>query len=267
MEVFQIPFMQMAVIVSLLITTLCAYLAVFVVLKRIVFVGVALAQMSSAGVALALLIGFSPTVLSLVFMLAGVALFSLRQQERQVPRESIIGITYAAAAAIGVILIAKSAQGESRMLNLLFGNVLAVKTVDIYVMLGVFLPVAALHLLFQKEFIFTSFDYDTATTLGVRARRWDLLFYLTLGMTIATAIRTAGALLVFAMLVIPGVTALILSRRMSTAFGVSIVAGLVPVVLGLYLSFILDLPSAAAIVFLSFLLLCIALPISKLIPR
>ena len=263
-EVFRIPFMQHALLAGLLISVLCAFLAVFVVLKRIVFVGVALAQMSSAGVAMALLLGLSPTLLSLLFMLLGVAVFSIRSSEKKVPRESIIGIAYATAAALGILLVARSAQGESHMLNLLFGNILAVTPGDIHLMAGTFIGVGLIHCLFHKEFVFSSFDPEMAETLGMRARIWELIFYLTLGVTIALAIRTAGMLLVFAFLVVPGVFGLMLARVLKTAFVLAMIAAVIPVVLGLYMSFVLDLPSAATIVALSFLLVCLAVPMTRL---
>ena len=129
---------------------------------------------------------------------------------------------------------------------------------------GVFGGVGLVHYLFHKEFLFVSFDPEMARTLGVRARGWDLLLYLTLGVTIAIAIRVAGALLVFAFLVIPGIVGLALSSRLRYAFAISAAAAIVPAVSGLYLSFVLDLPSAATIVLAAFVLLCLALPVGRL---
>lgn len=261
-EVFRISFMQQALLASLIVGVVCAFLGVYVVLKRIVFVGVALAQLSSAGVATALLFGASPMLFSFAFMLAGVAAFSVRTQERHVPRESLIGVAYATATALGILLVAKSARGESHMLGLLFGNILAVTTTDVYVLAGVCAIVMLVNYLFAKEFLLSSFDPETAQTLGVRARLWDLLFYLALGVVIAVSIRIAGALLVFAFLVIPAVTALLLARRLKTALALAAALSVVPVVAGLYLSFVWDLPSAATIVLLMFVLVCLALPVA-----
>ncbi len=259
-EIFQIPFMQQALLASLLAGVTCAFLAVFVVLKRVVFVGIALAQLSSAGVALALLLGLTAgwhlTLSSLVFMLAGVALFSAPLGGRQLPREAIIGIAYAVASALGILLVARSAAGESHMLYLLFGNILAVTPLDNWLMGGVFAAVALIHYLFHKEFVLVSFDPETADTLGVRSRRWELLFYLTLGVTIAIALRVLGALLVFSFLVIPGVIGLLVAPRLRGAFVGAALAAVVSAAAGLYLSFALDLPTAATIVLLAFALLC-----------
>jgi ABC-type Mn2+/Zn2+ transport system permease subunit len=268
LEVFQIPFMQQALLASLLVGATCAFLSGFVVLKRIVFVGITLAQLSSAGVALAMLFGltagFYPTIASLLFMLIGVALFSLRPSGRRLTQESLIGLAYATATALGVLLVARSASGESHLLNLLFGNILAAIPRDSCLMAGVFAAVGVVHYLFHKEFVFVSFDAEMARTLGVKPRLWDLLLYLTLGVTIAVSIRVAGVLLVFAFLVIPGMIGLLLTQRLKYVFLIAIGAAIIPVVLGLYLSFIFDLPSAATIVLAAFLLLCLAYLIGKM---
>ena len=118
--------------------------------------------------------------------------------------------------------------------------------------------VALVHTLFAKEFLFVSFDPETANALGYRTRFWEMLFYLTLGLTIAFAIRVAGVLLVFSLLVLPGVTALLLTRHLRRAFPVAILAGVLPIGIGLTLSYALDFPSAASIIMVSFVFMLLA---------
>ncbi len=116
--------MQQALLSGVLVALFCSYIGLYVVLKRTVFVSVALAKMSSAGVALGLMQGFSPSWGAAIFTLLGVILFSLRIAPRRVPHESYIGLIYCVAGALGILLIARSAQGESHMMTLLQGNVL-----------------------------------------------------------------------------------------------------------------------------------------------
>ncbi|NLC58859.1 MAG: metal ABC transporter permease [Armatimonadetes bacterium] len=268
-EAFGSDFMQHALLAGMAVGALCAYLGVYVVLKRIVFVGVALAEMSSAGVALALwtagVLGLemeehNPLTMvgAVVLMLVGVLLFSVRWSARRVPPESTIGVGYAVAAAAGLLLMAHSAKGEAHVMQLLFGNILYVSVREIWEFLAAAAAVALVHLLFAKELLFVAFDPQTADAVGYRTRRWELLFYLTLGVTIAFAIRVAGVLLVFAMLVLPPVTALLLTRHLRRAFPVSAALGVLPVGIGLYLSYVRDVPSAACIVIVSFALLLAA---------
>lgn len=252
---FQSDFMRQALFAGLIAGGMCAYIGVYAVLKRFVFVGVALAELSAAGVALAILIGLSPMGVAVAFVAAGVALFSVRWSPRRVPNESYIGIGYAFAAALSILLIAKSAKGESQMLELLYGNVLTVSPRETLEMLGVFVVVAAIHSLFGRVFVGVSFDPDFAETLGFRARGWNLLLYLTVGVVIAYAIRSVGVLFTFGMLVLPATAALLLVNRLKSAFLLAPVLAVVPVVLGLHLSLKYDLPGSAAIVAISFALL------------
>ncbi len=129
-------------------------------------------------------------------------------------------------------------------------------------MLGIFGVVALIHALFSKEFLLVSFDRDAASTMGYNATRWDFLLYLTIGVVISFSIRATGVLMATTMLIIPAVTALLLAQRMRQVWPLTLILGAIPVVLGLHLSFLLDLPASAVIVALSFLFLLPVLAIS-----
>lgn len=276
---FEKPFMQRALAAGLLVAVMCSFLGVYVVLKRIVFIGVALAEMSSAGIALGLLVGgklVAAHALSeqasdsltlfgaALFMLLGVVLFSIHWSPRRVPHDSYIGILYAVAAAVGILFISKSAQGEGHMLTLLQGNVLTVRGNETQQMLIAFLIVAAVHVLCSKEFVLVSFDREYAATLGFRAAGWDFLLFLTIGVVIAFAIRSVGLLMTTTMLILPAASALLVVNRLRHAWIAAPLLAIVPVVLGLHISFIVDLPSSAVISALSFLLFLPVLVYSRL---
>jgi len=251
--------MRHALAAGALAAAMCSYVGVYVVLKRIVFVGITLAELSSAGVALALLLGFSPMIGALGLMLVGVVLFSVRWSPSRVSEDSFIGIGYAVAAALGVLLVAKSAKGEAHILELFYGNVLTVSPRETLEMLCAFTVVALVYALLGRRFIVSLFDPDFAETIGYRPRVWNLVFYLTIGVVIAYAMRSVGVLLTFAMLVIPGTVALLLTSRLKHAFVVAIPVGVLPVIVGIHLSLAHDLPSSAAIVATAFPLLILAL--------
>lgn len=252
-------FLRNALLAGVLVALLCGYLGLFIVLKRIVFVSVALSELSSAGIALALYFALAPLLGAAVFTLLGIFLFSIRPSPRRVPHDSYIGIIYCIAGALAILMIAKSAQGETHMLKLMQGDVLTVDPRETWVMAGAFAVVALLHLLFAKEFVLVSFDRDSAWTLGFRAGVWDWLLFLTIGITITFAIRATGVLLCTTMLILPGVTALLLTKRMRHAMLLAPLLGLLPTVLGLHFSLLFDLPASAVVVALSFGLLLPAL--------
>jgi zinc transport system permease protein len=251
---------------TLVIAVTCGILGVWVVLRRIVFVGAALAQLSSAGVALAVLLAglgigggplTHPLALSLAVTLLGAVFFGMGSQRRMVPAEATIGVTYAVAGAVGVLLIAKAVAGEAHDL-FLHGNILGLTGRDALVGLAVSLPVLLAHRVFYKEFLFVSFDPETARTMGYHVDRWSLFLYFTIGLVIAFAIQSAGVLVVFNFLVLPAVTGLLLARSMSGMFAVAAGSAALAVVAGFAGSIPFDLPTGSAVIAVSGILVLLA---------
>lgn len=250
----------------------CGILGVYVVLRRIVFVGAALAQLSSGGIALALFLAglgvvgsshVTTITFSLVVTLAGALFFGAGGGRRFLHSEATIGVTYAIAAALGILLIAKAASGEAHDI-FLQGNILGVTRKDTLILLAVVVPVLAVHLIFAKEFLFVSFDPETAQTLGYQVSRWNLLLYLTLGLVIAFAMQFAGVLLVFNFLVLPAVTGLLLARTMTGAFLAAAGAAVLAATVGFVLSVPFDLPTGPAIIAVSGILALSAWAVRRL---
>jgi len=260
---------------TLVIAVTCAVLGVYVVLRRIVFVGAALAQLSSAGIAFSLWLGglgvsvgilTRPLPLALVVTLLGALFFGLGAVRRRVQQDATIGVTYAVAGALGILLIAKAATGEAHDI-FLQGNILGLTGRDTLLELAVSVPVLLLHAVFYKEFLFVSFDPETARTLGYRVDRWTLLLYFSLGLVIAFAIQFAGVLLVFNFLVLPAVTGLLVTRSMAGTFTVSVAAAVAAAVAGFAVSVWLDLPSGAAIIAASGVLVALAWIVGRSLRR
>jgi ABC-type Mn2+/Zn2+ transport system permease subunit len=262
---------------ALVISLACSVLGVYVVLRRIVFVGAALAQLSSAGIALALFLsgmgvlsGLTghPVAMALIVTLAGALFFGMEGGSARgpVPPDATIGVAYAVAAAAGILLIAKAATGEAHDI-FLQGNILSITRKDTLVLLGVSVPVLLVHGLFYKEFLFVSFDRETARTLGYRVGNWNLLLYLTLGLVIAFAMQFAGVMLVFNFLVLPAVTGMLLARGMAGVFTWSVVSALLAAVVGFSLSVPYDLPTGPTMIAVSGALALIAWGLRKVSPR
>ncbi|MDZ7289510.1 MAG: metal ABC transporter permease [candidate division KSB1 bacterium] len=259
LEAFRLPFMQYALIATSLIAALCSLLGVYIVLKRIVFVSAVLAQVSTAGLGLAFLVGLHPTVTALLLTLVAVVMFARTSFRGKIPQDSVLGISYVTAFAFGILFIARAAQGMEELQHLLQGNILTISPQQIYLLAGTAVVVGLIHYLFYKEFLFVSFDAEMAQTQGYNVKAWNFLLYFTVGLVIALGIRVAGVLLIFAFLVMPAAIALLLLRRMRGIFAMAIVIGLIAVFLGLYFSFDLDLPSGPTIVTVLFIFLLMAL--------
>lgn len=245
---FHDEFMQLGLLASVLIGVSCGYVSVYVVLKRLVFLAVALAQFASAAIAVSLLLAphYDPIYAAFLGVMLGALFFSWPALGRYLPRENAIGTAYALASAVGVILIATNASGEAHLLTLLYGDVLTVQASELWIMAGIMLVTGIIFLTFAKEFLFTSFDPEMARTVGVKVKLWEVLFNISLGLIIAMTIRLGGMMLAFAMLVLPGYAALIAGSRIRPAFIWAMLMAVIAGAIGLCLSFKFDnLPNSA----------------------
>lgn len=259
-DMFHIPFMQKALAVSTLTGIFFSFAGVYVILRRIVFVSMALSQIAACGFAFGLFTGVSPSLISLAFTLGGVIVFSLHAQEKRYSRESFIGLMYALFSALGIIFLAKSHEGEGGLLELFSGNILTVTNTEVSFVAGLFAVSLLAHLLFYRKFMFVFFDSETAKTQGIQTDFWNFLFYLILGAMISASIRTTGVLFAFSYLTIPAMTALLWTQKISSVFVTAVVVGVIATVAGIILSFVRDFPGGVInVVVLSFIFLIVRL--------
>jgi zinc transport system permease protein len=249
--------------VALMAAALCAFVGVYIVLKRVVFVSAALSQMSGVGVALSFWLAsvmqvephaaplwLHPLWYAAGFAGLGAALFSLNLAHRRVSGETVIGLGYLLAAAC-VILILNSprvAQEAHEVDVLLYGNAVAVPPAQLKIMSISSAVLLIIHALFGKEFVFTTFDPETARTLGLPTRRWNLLLFLTIAVAISVSTRAIGALPVFAFMVVPPAIGLLLGTRLWAVFAISVIVAVLSAALGYYASFRWSLPTGASMV-------------------
>lgn len=259
-------FWRDSVLAVLLSGSVCAYLGVYVVLRRVVFVGAALTQVSGMGIALAFWLAayavggdphqattrlwFSPQLYSLAAAVLGAILFSLNRGGQRVASETVVGLGWViAAASVLLILSAPRIVAEAHEVDdLLYGTAVLVRLSELKTLALVVAAVLLLHLVFYRTFVFLTYDTEMAQTLGIRAALWDMLLYVTFGVGISFAVRTIGALPAFGFLVIPPAAAQLLVRRVVWAFPLSVLFALLGGSLGYYLAFTRQLPTGAAIV-------------------
>jgi zinc/manganese transport system permease protein len=261
------------IVACVLLPWLLVYLGLHVVQRGIIFVDIAMAQMASLGICVALLFridlhSWETFVIALGFTLAGAAIFSVTgKRSSQVPQEAIIGIAYVVAAAAAVLLLSRAAEGDEEIKQMLVGNILLVSPADVWICFAVFLAVGALHFILRRNFLLVSFDRGGAYEAGLRVRWWDFLFYALFGLVVTIFVRIAGVLLVFSYLIVPAVCGINLARRIGNRLLVGWIVALVGGVGGLFASFWWDLPSGAAIVCTFGVLLVLISLLSMLRPR
>jgi zinc transport system permease protein len=248
MDVLAIPFMRDTLFAGILVALGLAPLSVYVVLRRIVFVGAAVAEISSAGVALAILFQLEPFTVALALTVLTFLGFSRAADAPRLPLEALIGLLYAGGSAAAVLLIVKSPRGEGDILNVLFGNILTVPQSLLWIMVAAFALIGALQFFAAKEFLIAAYDPDMAQSLGIRVNLWNTIFYVALGVAVAIAIRGVGALLTFTLLVAPGAAALCFASRLGSAFVIATIFGLAACIIGVFGSYWLDFPTGPTIV-------------------
>ena len=252
---------------GVLAAALLAYLGVFIVLKRMVFVSAALSEISGVGVATAFFVGsfvgidphahggaaplwLDPTWFSLAFACGAAALISLRPGHRKLQPETIVGLGYVIASALVLAILnsPRIAQEAHSVNDILFGNAVTVPRQQILMLALAGVAAIAVHLLFFKELLFVSYDPETATVQGVGTVRWEILLNLAAAVVISVATRAVGALPVFAFTVLPEAAALMLTERLRSTVMLSIGFGIVAAGVGYYASWVLALPTGASMV-------------------
>ena len=250
-EFLSYEFGRRALLAGLVIGLGCAVLAFFVVLRRMAFVGVGISHAALGGVALGVLLGVDPLISALVFSIAVAWLIGATSGRGKLSEETAIGIFFPTAMALGVALMAGTPDYRQSLLGYLFGNILLVQRGDL-VFASIMVGAALLAtFLFFKELLFVSVDEETARAAGLPAARLRYLLLTLIAITIVSAIKVVGIVLVSAFLVIPAATAQMVAPNMRWMLVLSVVFALVAVVGGLWMAWLLDLPSGAAIVLLA----------------
>jgi len=260
-----------ALVGSVLVGFLCPLVGVYFVLRRMIFLGVALPQVSAAGIACAFLLyrtmvgahqhgeaseRLLATGGSLVFTLVGLLILAAFERHRETV-EARIGVTYAVAGAATILFLAADPWGEAQMVSLLKGDLLATTTQSLTLLSLTFALIAVVLLAFRREFLLVSFDRDLAIVFGKRAGLWDALLYLTIGLVISLGVLVAGPLVTFGFLVLPPLAARRLCRRMLSFSLLASLLGGVTAFAGFYCAYRFDLPLGPAEVALAGVLLLV----------
>lgn len=251
-----------AILGGWLVCVLCAVLGVYVALRRMVLLGVALPQAGAAGIAAVffatghvhgggggghwLALGGS---LGATFATLGLLVVGARGS--RTPVEWRIGALFAVASAATLLTVALNPTGDLEMTSLLRGELLAIPDRDLVLLAVVAALVALVFVLFRREILLVSFDAEFARTIGRDPARWDSLLYLLLGVTISVGVMTAGPMVVFAFLVLPGLAALRLTSHLALTFALAAAIATACSLGGFALSYRADLPAGPVYVLLA----------------
>jgi ABC-type Mn2+/Zn2+ transport system permease subunit len=251
-------FIQRGLLAALMVGVLCSVIGCYIVLRSMAFLGDAMAHAVLPGVAVAYLLGRNLTLGALAAALVvalGVGIFTRRGTIKE---DTAIGVLFAAALSIGVVLISSIRTYAVDLSHILFGNVLGVSSLDLWLTAGLGAVILISILVFYRPFLVVSFDPVLAATLRMRVGLFNNLLLILLALTIVISMQTVGVGLVAAMLVTPAATAFLLVRRLPTMMVLSGLIGGLSSLTGLFASYHLNVASGAAIVLTATILFLLA---------
>ncbi len=241
-------FMQRGLLAAILVGIICAVIGCYVVLRSMAFLGDALAHAILPGVAVAYLIGGNLLIGALAAAVLVALSIGFLSRRGDLKEDTAIGILFSAALALGVALISSIRTYAVDLSHILFGDVLGVTPADLWLTAGLGIVVIGLVAFFYRPFLVMAFDPVLATTLRWRTGLLRNLLLVLLALTIVISMQTVGIGLVAAMLVTPAATAYLLTRRLRVMMLLSAGIGAFSGIVGLYVSYYLNIASGAAIV-------------------
>ncbi|MFQ5414595.1 MAG: metal ABC transporter permease [Phycisphaerae bacterium] len=249
LEVLAIPFVACVVL-----TGIHCYLGIHVVMRQVIFVDLALAQIAAMGAAVATLCGYPPHTpqtyaFAVGFTFIGAAVFAVgRFRDERVPQEAIIGMVYAVTAAVAILILSKSSFEQQEIEHMLVGRLLLVEWQEVGKTLLIYGAVAALHVACRRRFFAISASVEHARRAGINVRWWDFVFYASFGLVVTSSVQIAGVLLVFSFLVVPAVCAIMFFTTVRHRLLAGWALGLVASLMGLAASAQWDFPTGASVV-------------------
>jgi len=246
-DLFRYPFMQHALLAAVLVGVTCAVLGVYVVQRRLAFIGDAMAHTTLPGLVIAHLWGWNLAIGGLAAAVITALAIAWVSRRQQVKEDTAIGVVFTGMFAVGVLLMSRT-RSYRDLSHMLFGNVLGVTTQDLYLIAGVTLIVFLTLWLFHKELELTSFDPTHAEVIGLRSGLMRLLLLGLLALAVVTGIQAVGVILTNALLVTPAAAAALLTDSFPRRMLVAAILATACAAVGLVASYLLQASSGASIV-------------------
>jgi len=260
-----VQFMFLPFLACLLLVGINVYFGIHVIKREIIFIDIAMAQIAALGAVFSILFpvevfsvhgievyGHETNIgyyFSLGFTLLAAVVFTLLKSEKlHIPLEAIIGIAYAVATTGAVILIDKAAGGDVHVHEMLEGSILWVSWGEILKLFVVFFLVGGFHYIFRDKFYRLTDTYISGNPAQPVSRWWDFLFYFTFGIAVVHAVNVGGILTVFTFLIIPASISILFAESLLSRILIGWCIGTIVSVCGLYLSWVLDVPSGPTVI-------------------
>jgi zinc transport system permease protein len=256
-------FLQRAFLAGIFVAIACALLGVFLILRRDAMIGHGLAHITFAGVALGLLANIAPIGMALIIAILAALGIKILKEKAGLYGDTAIAIFSSLGLALGIVLATLARSFNVDLFSYLFGEILAIKSSEVWLSVGLAVTVAFIVILNYRRFMYLAFDRESAKASGIKVGYLDTLLTVLTAITIVLGMKVVGILLVAALVVIPASGGLQLASNFKQAILFSSFIAVASVVFGLMIAFYLDLPASGAIVILSFLFFVLFFALKK----
>ena len=263
---FDFEFMQRALAAAVLVGLLCGILGFFVVLRRLAFIGVGISHSAIGGVAIGILASWNPIVTGGVFAVAVALGIALVSQSDQISEDTVIGVFFSGSMALGIVLFSMKSGYQQDLFSYLFGNVLAISTVELVALACGSAVILGVLLLTFKEHLLIAFDEEVAAAYGHKVVALNVLLLILLALTVVIGVRLVGLLLIQALLVVPAAIAALCAANFRWQLLLAAAIGSLSGVAGLVAAYQLDIAAGGAIVLVAVMLFFVTL-LARLLSR
>jgi len=249
LEAFQYSFMQNALLASIFTSISCGIIGTYIVSKRIVFISGGITHTSFGGIGIGYYFGFNPLLGAAVFAVLSAIGIEYFSRKSQIRHDSMIGIFWSFGMALGVILIFLTPGYAPNLMSYLFGSILTVSLADTWLMMGLSLLIIVTFSLMFRPILYIAYDETYARTRNIPVGMIKYVIMALVALAIVLSIRVIGIILVISLMTIPQTIANMFTRKFEKIMLYSVVFALIGTFAGLYISYQLDIPSGASIIF------------------
>ena len=247
-DLLSMPFMQMAIAAGVIVGFLGSYYGVFIVQRKMSFLGSGLAHAAFGGIALGLLLNSEPLWIAIPFTVAvSIAIIYIKEKTR-LQTDTSIGIFFAVSVSIGIIFISMKETYASDAFTYLFGSILTVNVADLIASASIALLTLLAGIKYWGRWAYSSFDREISMSDKIPALKDDYILSVLTALTIVISVKLVGIILISSFLVIPAASARLVSGRFYSMSITAIIFGIFSSIAGLLLSAVSDLPAGATIV-------------------
>ena len=264
-EILQYEFIRNAIIASVLVNISCGIVGTYVVIKRIALISGGISHATFGGIGLGYFLGINPIFSAIPFSLASALAISLLSRGKRFSRDTAIGIFWAAGMALGIIFISLTPGYAPDLFSYLFGNILTIPVIDLYIMAALAAVVIILTVIFFRELAAVSFDEEFAAVTGIPHNIIYMLLLLMVSLSVVVLIRVVGIILVIALLTIPAAICRQFTYNIKTLIISTMITGTILTLGGLWISYLLDLASGATIILLLAAVFILSILIKRLV--